>query len=145
MEKTVVMFLAALLSLGCGKATVSSLDESVASGTVIDGFGVEPVILTSSKLIRVGTYYDISMYDSLRISFSATRLSAERRFDEVLVRIGPTTNLRDTVYAIQENVSLRLKVSTISKPTFCAFTFWTADPQTVLELSDLRVVGWTSE
>ncbi len=145
MEKIVVMFIAALLCLGCGKSTVSSPDESVAPGTVIDGFGGEPVILTSSKVIRVGTYYDFSMYDSLRINFRAVRLSTDRSFDEILVKIGPTTYLPDTLYALQENVSLVVKVSTLAKPAFSALTFWTLNPQTVLELSDLHVVGWMRE
>ena len=145
MHKTLLMFAAAVLCLGCGRATVSSPDENLTSGTLIDGFGNEPRVLTSSKIIRVGTYYDFSEYDSVRISFRATRLATDRPFDEILVKIGPSTYLRDSVFAILEHVSLTVSVSAISKPTFCALTFWTLDPLTVLELSDLRVVGWRSE
>lgn len=148
MQKVLVMFFAALLCYGCGRGTGTGPEEirsyQQVPGTLIDSFGEEPRTLTSAKVVRVGTYYDFSDYDSLRISFDATRLSTDRPFDEVLVKIGPTMYLRDTVYAIQENVSLGVKVSDIAKPAFCALTFWTLDPQTILKLSRLRVIGWTS-
>lgn len=142
MNKPLLMIMAALLCSGCGKATGSGPDEIVSSGAVIDGFGNEPCILTSSDVVRVGTYYDFSTYDSLQISFSAARLSTDLSFDVILVKIGPATYLPDTVYTPEKNISLSVKVSQISKPGFCALTFWTRDPLTVLKLSNLHVVAW---
>jgi hypothetical protein len=142
MDKPLLMVMAALLCWGCGRATGSGPDEVVSSGTVVTGFGNEPRVLTSSQVVRVGSYYDFSMYDSLRISFSAARLSTDLPFDVVLVKIGPATYLRDTVYSAEKNVSLSVKVSQISKPGFCALTFWTFDPLTVLKLYNLHVEAW---
>lgn len=148
MNKTLVMFIVALLCCGCGRGTGTGPDEirsyQQVPGTLIDRFGEEPCTLTSQKVVRVGTYYDFSSYDSLRVSFNVTRMSTDRPFDEVLVKIGPSMYLPDTVYARKENVSVSVKVSDLAKPSFCALTFWTLDPQTVLQLSDLRVVGWMS-
>ena len=142
MDKPLLMMMAALLCLGCGRATGSGPEEVVSSGTVAAGFGNEPCILTSSNVVRVGTYYDFSIYDSLQISFSAARLSTDLPFDVILVKIGPATYLRDTLYAMEKNVSLGVNVSQISKPGFCALTFWTLDPLTVLKLQNLHIVAW---
>ncbi len=150
MEKTLVTCIAALLCYGCERSSTISEPHDIppltqAPVVLIDGFGEKAPMLTSSTIIRVGTYYNFLPYDSLRVSFSATRLATELPFDEILVKIGPATYLRDSVYATQENVSLVVRVSDISKPVFCALTFRTNDPQTVLRLTDLRVIGWMSK
>jgi len=147
MEKALVMCIASLLCCGCDRPTVSGPDEIRSSGqvvqvVVIEGLGDDPGTLTSSTYIRIGTYFDFRPYDSLQISFNATRVTTQLPFDEIVVRIGPSQYLRDSVYATQEKVSLRVKVSAISKSQFCALTILTGDSRALLELSDLRVVGW---
>ncbi len=147
--KTLVTCIAAVLCYGCGRANVSGPDDVRSFTSVqvvlIDSFSDETCTLTSSKIVRVGSYYNFLPYDSLRFSFSATRLSADVPFDEILLKIGPATCLRDSMVAMQKNVSLIVKVSDISKPAFCALTFRTSDPRTLIRLSDLRVVGWMSK
>jgi hypothetical protein len=150
MEKTLVMCLATLLCIGCGRPTVTGPDEVRASGQVvqvvlIDGFGEDPRTLTSTRYIRIGTYFDFRPYDSLQISFNATRVTSQLPFDEIMVRIGPSHYLRDSVYSTQENVSLRVKVPAVSKNQFCALTILTGDSTAFLQLSDLRVVGWMTK
>lgn len=149
MGKTLSMFIAALLCCGCGRGTISEPGEvgstAQAPQVVISGFSKEPCLLTGSKMVRVGWYYDLSLYDSIRITFDARRLSTERPFDEILIKIGPATYLRDTVSTVQKQVRISVKVSTISKYVSCAFVFWSLDPLTELSLSNLRVVGWSRE
>ena len=149
MVKTLVIITAALFCFGCGRADLSGPDEVrtyvQVPGTVIDSFGEEPCRLTGANVVRVGWYYDFTPYDSLWISFDVTRLSTERAYDDVIVRIGPATSLRDTIFVAQGTVSLGVKVSQISKPGSCALTFRTSDPQSVLSLSKLRVVGWAAQ
>jgi len=146
MDKIIVTCITALLCYGCERSIVSGPDE-LRSATqvevvVINGFGEDTCMLTSSVLIRVGSYYNFRPFDSLRVSFSATRMTTHLPFDEILVRIGPACYLRDSVRALQKNVSLSVQVCDIAKPTFCALTFLTRDSLTILRLSDLRVVGW---
>ena len=146
MKKTFVVCVAALLYYGCERSIVSGPEE-VRSATliqvvVIDGFGDDTCMLTSSVMVRVGSYYNFRPFDSLRISFSATRMTTHLPFDEILVRIGPACYLRDSVRAMQKNVSLSVKVCDIAKPTFAALTFVTRDSLTILKISNLRVVGW---
>jgi hypothetical protein len=147
MGKTLIMFIAALLCCGCGRGTISEPGEvgSTAQSpqVVINGFSEEPCLLTDSRMIRVGWYYDFSNYDSIRITFSATRISTERPFDEILIKIGPATYLRDTVSTVQKQVQISVKVSTIAKSVSCAFVFWSLHPLTELSLSNLRVIGWS--
>jgi hypothetical protein len=150
MEKKAVLIISALLCSGCVRQDVSGPDEvrsrtEVVQVVLIDGFGDNSSMLTSSTYVRVGTYYDFRPYDSLRISFTVTRLNAELPFDEILVRIGPTACLRDSVYATQERLSLGVTMSTISKTSFCALSFLAQDSRALLRLSDLRVVGWMTK
>ncbi len=147
MHKTVAILLAAVLSYGCGRSTISGPPEIPvtprAPGALITSFGNEPCQLTSANFIRVGWYHDFSGYDNLLISFNARRLSTESPFDEIYVRIGAATVLHDTLIAVQKNVVLNVKVRDIAKPQNCALTFRTLDPETALSLSSLRVVGRT--
>lgn len=150
MEKTLVMFLAALVCSGCDRSTVSGPDgvrssTQVVQVVVIDGFGDNASTLTTSTYVRVGTYFDFSPFDSLRISFKATRLTAQLPFDEILIRIGPTCYIRDSVYATEKNVEFTVRADAISKRQFCALSFLTTDSRVLLKLSDLRVVGWMSK
>jgi hypothetical protein len=147
MQKALVMVIVAILFCGCERENVSGPEEirsstQVVQVVVVDGFGDIASMLTDSLSIRVGRYFDLSPYDSLLITFSAKRLVTQSPFDEILVRIGPAYYLRDSVYAAQENISLKVKASALSKRHYCALTFLTDDSRTHLQLSDLRVVGW---
>jgi len=148
MGKILLTFIGVLLCCGCGRGTVSGPDQpqhsTQAPGVLISGFDEEPCVLAGANVIRVGWYYDFSAYDSLKISFNASRLSTEAPFDAIVVKIGPGTFLRDTVYAAQESISFSLRVSDLGKPANCAVTFRAPDPYSVLRLSGLRVVGWTA-
>jgi hypothetical protein len=148
MGKTLVIVIAVLLCWGCGRGSATAPDDvrstTQAPGTLVSSFDEEPCVLTGSNVIRVGWYFDFSAYDSLVVTFNAARLSPERPFDEIIVKIGPATCLRDTLYATQEAVSLTVRVSDLGKPGNCALTFRAPDPLTLLRLSGLRVVGWKS-
>lgn len=150
MEKTLVVCIATLICCGCRGSNVSGPDEIRPAGKVvqvvlINGLDDGPDILTRSNLIRVGEYHDFRLYDSLWISVKATRLTSELPFDEFRLRFGPTHDLRDSVFTIQEDVRFSVKVSDISKPGFCAMSFSAIDSRTVLRLADLRVIGWKTE
>jgi hypothetical protein len=147
MKKALVMVVVAILSCGCGREYVSGPEEirsstHVVQVVVVDGFADIASMLTASLSIRVGTYFDFSPYDSLLITFSVKRLATQSLFDEILVRIGPAYCMRDSVYAAQENISLKVKADALSKRHFCALTFLTDVSRTHLQLSDLRVIGW---
>jgi hypothetical protein len=147
MERMLALCTVALLCVGCQRGTVTGVDDVHSSGraiqvVVIEGFAEDAAMLTRSKLVRVGTYYDFHMYDSLWISLNVTRMTTSRAFDDVDLKLGPAYHQRDTVFAAQEDVKLIVKVSDISKPQFCALTFLTSDSLAVLRLSSLRVIGW---
>lgn len=147
MKKTLALCLPLLLWLGCREPIVTEpadLREAgqVVSETVIDGFGEELAPLTSSQLVRVGGYYDLSGYDSLWISFTATRVSSQLPFDEVWIKIGPAHYVREIVSTTRQQIFCSVNVPEISKSNFCAFQLLTTDSRTQLELSGLRVIGW---
>jgi hypothetical protein len=147
MKTTLLISLAALLLSGCERPGITGPDEvraatRVVQVMVIDGFGDVSGLLTSSSLVRVGTYFDFRPYDSLAIIFKAERLSTESPFDEILVRVGPTFCLRDSLYAVENNLSRRVNIHSVSKSQFCALSFLTIDSRALLRLSDLKVVGW---
>jgi hypothetical protein len=150
MTKTLVMCIPALLCFGCWRSDISGPDELRASGHVVqvvlvEGFSESAVVLTTSNIISLGAYYDFRPFDSLWISFGATRLTSQLPFDEIHVRVGPVHDLRDSLYSVQKNVLLRVKVSDISKPNYCSLTFWATDPRAVIQLTDLRVIGWMTQ
>jgi hypothetical protein len=147
MKKILSFGLAALLLSACERPGLTGPDEvraatQVVQVVLIDGFGDISVMLTNSAHVRVGSYFDFRPYDSLRISFKAARLATDSPFDEILVRIGPTFCLRDSVYDEENNVSLRVNVRSISKSQFSALSFLAPDSRSLLRLSDLHVVGW---
>jgi hypothetical protein len=147
MERMLALCAVALVCVGCQRETATGVDELHPSGrvvqvVVIEGFAEDEVMLTRSKLVRVGTYYDFHMYDSLWISLNVTRLTTGRASDDVDLKLGPAYHQKDTVFAPQEVVKLSVKVSDISKPQFCALTFLTSDSLASLRLTSLRVIGW---
>jgi hypothetical protein len=147
MEKALFYGLAALFCCGCERPGLTDPNEVRASTkvvqvVVIDGFGDISRMLSSTSLVRVGTYFDFSPYDSLRISYTVERLTNELAFDEILIRIGPTFCLRDTVYAAGIDVSHMVNMRLVSKNQFCAVSFIATDSRTILRLSGLHVVGW---
>jgi hypothetical protein len=147
MQKILGLCAVVLLCVGCHRGTVTGVDDVHAAGravqvVVLEGLTEDGVVLTRSKFVRIGSYYDFHLYDSLWISLNVTRMTTTRPFDDVDVKVGPAYHQKDTVFAAQENVMLRVKVSDISKPQFCALTFLTSDSLASLRLSGLRVIGW---
>jgi hypothetical protein len=145
MKRTLVTILAGVAFFGCERPTEPAevrAPSKIVQVVLVDGLGDHAGILTSVSHVRVGTYYDFRPYDSLQITFTATRLATETPFDEILVRIGPTYCLRDSVIAAEQDVTLRVTVSDIAKSQSCALSFLTFDSRALLQLSRLRVVGW---
>ena len=145
MKQLLITLIAGGAIVGCQRPTEPSevrAPSQVVQVVLVDGFGDYAGILTSVSLVRVGTYYDFRPYDSLHITFTATRLAAETPFDEILVRIGPTYCVRDSVRTAEKDVTLRVTVTEISKNQYCALSFLTFDSRALLRLSRLRVIGW---
>jgi hypothetical protein len=145
MKRMLVTLLAGATFFGCDRPTEPAEVRpplTAVQVVLVDGLGDHAGILTSASHVRVGTYYDLRPYDSLHISFTVTRLAAETPFDEILVRIGPTYCVRDSVVTAETDVTLRVTVTDIAKNQLCALSFLTLDSRALLQLSRLRVIGW---
>ncbi len=93
---------------------------------------------------RVGWYYDLSPYDSLRIEFTASRVSSRTTHDHITVKLGPTLYFNDSLSVPEKSFSLFVRRSDLSKPAFSALVFFVTEPGSMILLSKLRMVGWTT-
>jgi hypothetical protein len=115
------------------------------SDLIIRGFDETDTVTVGREGIRVGGYYDFSSYDSVRINFSAKRLSLTPAFDHIQIRIGVACRLSDSLLVAQKDISLFIKPPNIVKPYCAALTFIVPDTGVHLLLSQLRVIGWPAQ
>jgi len=148
MIRNLVICSTILFLAGCDLSTISPGaigPVTTEPFVIIRGFGETDTVTVGTEGFRVGWYYDFSGYDSLRINFSAKRLAPGPAFDHILVKIGPACGLSDSLFAPQKDFSLFVKPSDIAKPHFAALTFFVPDAGVRVVLSQLRVIGWTSQ
>ncbi|MGA9365314.1 MAG: hypothetical protein WBW16_13195 [Bacteroidota bacterium] len=115
------------------------------SDLIIRGFDETDTVTVGREGIRVGGYYDFSAYDSLRINFSAKRLSLSPAFDHIQIIVGVACRLSDSLSAVQKDISLLVKPPGIVKPYCVGLTFIVPDTGVRLLLSQLRVIGWPAQ
>jgi hypothetical protein len=136
-----------LFLVGCNLSPFSSsivAPIGAQQDEIIRGFGETDSVIVGPEGFRVGGYHDFSGYDSLRINFSAKRLTPGPAFDHILIRIGPAYYVSDSLFTLQQDFSLPVRRSDIAKSHFAALTFYATDAGVRLLLWQLRVVGWTT-
>jgi hypothetical protein len=137
-----------LFLVGCNLSPFSSSTVAPIAAQqdeIIRGFGETDSVVVGSEGFRVGRYHDFSGYDSLRINFSAKRLTPGPAFDHILIRIGPAWYVSDSLFTLQQDFSLLVRRSDIAKPHFAALTFYVPESGVRLLLWQLRVIGWTAQ
>jgi hypothetical protein len=144
--KQAFLVCATLLFLcGCERSQdLPPVSVPVASGQtlIIQGFGSADAVSVGNEGFRVGWYFDFSDYDSLRINFSAQRLTSVSAVDHILIKVGPSSYFSDSLSAPQKNLSVLITPNTVTKSQFAALVFIVPDAETTLLLSQLRVIGW---
>jgi hypothetical protein len=148
MSRNLAVCFAIFFLAACSKSPFSSTvvaPTTAQQDEIIRGFGATDSVIVGAEGYRVGWYHDFSSYDSLRISFSARRLSPSPTFDHILVRIGPAYSLSDSLLTLQKDFSLLARRSDIAKPQFAALTFYVPDNGARLLLWELRVIGWAAQ
>ena len=134
--------------IGCGRPATAP-ESSLPSGStqpyvIFEAFTGNPAIAYGPGAVRAGGYFNFAEYDSIRISFSVTRLTPESTFDHVIVKIGPAWTVDVPLSALQQEYSILVKRSDLAKPNFAALVFLVPDPDVVLQFSRLRVIGWAA-
>jgi hypothetical protein len=148
MKTSVVVSLTILFLLGCDRS-ISPESESLTAHqeavpvVILEEFEKETGVVSNTEGLRVGPYFDLRAYDSLHITFTLKRVAQRANPDRILVRIGPTFSISETVSDLQKEVRLTVQVPKISKRSFAAFSFLVLDTGVTLQLSQLRVIGWT--
>ena len=94
--------------------------------------------------LRVGGYYNLKMYDSISVNFSADRTVTSRPWDHILVKVGPAWYYRDSL-AAHSDFRVLVIPSRIAKPEFAALVFFAPDSDETIVLTHLLVVGWWVE
>jgi hypothetical protein len=148
MVKNLVLCSTFLFLVGCNLSPFSSSTVAPVSAQqdeIIRGFDGTDSVIVGSEGFRVGWYHDFSGYDSLRINFSAKRLTPGPTFDHILIKIGPAYYVSDSLFASQQDFSLLVRRSDIAKSHFAALTFYVTDAGVRLLLSQLRVIGWAAQ
>lgn len=137
-----------LLLSACDRPTDPPIPTShveTRSTVIISGFNDVESAVVDRKGYRVGSYHNFRPYDSLWITFTATRMTSIQSSDPILIKIGPTANLRHSIANRQQYFSISVRPAEIAKPNFAALTFIVPDSGVSLLLSNLRVVGWTTD
>jgi hypothetical protein len=139
---------AILLASGCERSAVdpggNDPARQVIQVVILEGFGsLEPVVNTL-RMVRLPGYYDLSAYDSVRISFTAERMTPGATVDHILVKVGPMCYKSDSLAVPRKDFAITVMRRDLSKPAMCAFSFLSPDPGATLLLSQLKVVGWAA-
>ncbi len=144
MTRFLLCFVAILVLAGCERSTlVSDTDSEIRAGNtmILQGFNLTDTAVVGPEGYRVGGYYDLSPFDSVRIDFSAARLNAGNATSQIVVRVGPANYFRDSLVGQQKEVSMTITRSALAKPQSSALTFFVPDGAGQLILTRLRVVG----
>ena len=140
---SIIFFLA-----GCERLPdppLAPVSSSAPAGQVliIHGFGNADTASVGNEGYRVGWYFDFKDYDSLRINFSAKRLTLGSAADHILIKVGPSCYFSDSLSAPQRDFSILIRPTAVAKSQFAALVFIVPDAEATLMLSQLRVIGWT--
>jgi hypothetical protein len=144
MARFLLCFVAILAVPGCERSTlVSDADSAIRAGNtmILQGFNPIDTAVVGPEGYRVGGYYDLSPFDSVRIEFSAARLNAGNAPSQIVVRVGPANYFRDSLVGQQKEVSISITRADLAKPQSSALTFFAPDGDGPLILARLRVVG----
>ena len=134
-----------LVLAGCDRSTLVSdpgIEIRAGNAMILQGFNPADTVVVGPEGYRVGGYYDLSLFDSVRIDFSASRLNSGGAASEIVVRVGPANYFRDSLVGQQKEVSISIMRAALAKPQSSALTFFAPDGDGPLILSHLRVVGW---
>jgi hypothetical protein len=145
MTRYLLFCAAILLAPGCERSNlVSDTGIEVRPGNtmILQGFNSIDTAIVGPEGFRVGGYYDLSPFDSVRIDFSASRLNAGGAASQIIVRVGPANYFVDSLLGQQKEVSIFIKRAELAKPHTSALTFFAPDGDGPLVLARLRVVGW---
>ncbi len=148
MMRNLLTAVAVLLASGCERSAVdpNGNDQShqVIQVVILEGFGsLEPEVNTL-RMVRLPGYYNLSAYDSVRISFTAERLTTGTIMDHIQVKVGPMCYKGDSLAVPRKDFSMMVMRRDLSKPAMCAISFLCPDPGATLLLSQLKVVGWVT-
>jgi hypothetical protein len=145
MTRFLVFSVVILLFSGCERSTLVSdpgIEIRAGNSLIVQGFNPIDTAIVGPEGYRVGGYYDLSPFDSVRIGFSAARLNSGDATSQIIVRVGPVNYFRDSLPGQQKDVSLSFSRAALAKPQSSALTFFAQDGDGPLILSHLRVVGW---
>ena len=147
MNRLLLAVAALLLSPGCERSAVDpngpDTTHPVVQVLIVDGFGeLEPQVSLTS-MVRLPGYYDLSSFDSIRVSFTAERTASGTRVDHILVKVGPACYKQDSLAAPRKDFSVVFMRWELTKSWMNAVSFLTPDQDATLLLSRLKVVGWT--
>jgi hypothetical protein len=143
--KTLLLCSVVLVSAGCQRQFTDPGEirqKTIEKVIIADGFGDVDSVRVGQEGFRVGWYFDFTPYDSVRISFSGTRVNPAQSFIHMYVKVGPGCYLRDSISTSRKDFSFLFRGSDLAKPQFAALTFIVPDPGAHLVLSQLSVVGW---
>ena len=112
--------------------------------TIVDATTTVDPVVVGERGFRVGWYYDLTPFDSIRITFTATRLTPTAPHDHIVVKLGPTLYLNDSISVAEQDFSMLVMRGDLSKPAFSALVFFVSDSGSSIKLSNLRMVGWTT-
>ena len=145
MTRFLLFGVAILLALGCERSDlVSDTGIEVRAGNtmILQGFNSIDTAIVGPEGYRVGGYYDLSPFDSVRIDFSAARLNSGDATTQIVVRVGPANYFRDSLIGQRKEVSIFITRAALAKPQSSALTFFAPDGDGPLILAHLRVHGW---
>lgn len=135
-----------LISAGCGRSATAPDTGAPPPERILllTGFNGADTVVVGPQGFRLGFYHDFSAYDSLLFTFFAEQLNPGAQSAHLSIRIGPVDYFRDTLLSLQKEVSIKVSCDELAKPHLSAIMFFAADPDGLLRLSRLRVLGWSA-
>lgn len=147
MFRALALITALALLTGC-RSSVNEPQNTMASRavqvTIVDASATADPVVMSDRGFRVGWYYDLTPFDSLRIEFTATRLTPTAPHDHIIVKLGPTLYLTDSIAVMEQDFSWLVLRRDLAKPALSALVFFVPDSGSAIRLSRLSMIGWTT-
>ncbi len=135
-----------LIFAACGRPTAPADGGGPPAERVLllSGFNDADTVVVGPRGYRLGFYHDFSDYDTLLFTLRAEQLNPGSQPAHLSILIGPVDYFRDTLLSLQKDVSIKVPCEELAKPHLSAVMFFAADPEGLLRLSNLSVVGWSA-
>jgi hypothetical protein len=147
MKRIVLVFAVLAATAGCGRQATSPIEPHPSRTdkvVIVSGFREDEQVLVKGESVRVGSYFDFSLYDSLHVVFSARCLDTVEVSSRISVKVGPARTYWDTVGLDEGTHSILVRAEDLVKARSSALVFIGVESRNSILLSHFSVIGFST-